>query len=151
MLNNRYTGVVINGVDLNRHSSGHLLRASQEGIAFAFRYGMEIMEQIGIRPKLLKAGMANLFLSPLFRETLSTIANVQIELYNTDGALGAARGAALGAGIFTTREETFRSLTLVESICPNSRLKSPLDEAYQRWKKVLETNLNNEENNFKNR
>ena len=34
---------------------------------------------------------------PLFRQTLSTLTGARIELFNTDGALGAARGAALGA------------------------------------------------------
>lgn len=138
MLCNSYTGATMAGVDLNRHSKAHILRATQEGIAFAFRYGMDIMKGIGVDTRLIRAGKANLFLSPLFRETLATIADAKIELYNTDGALGAARGAALGAGIYKTREEAFASLRKLEEINPNPAIKPALEEAYAEWKKRLE-------------
>lgn len=141
MLCNAYTGATMAGVDLNRHSKAHILRATQEGIAFAFRYGMDIMKGIGVDTRLIRAGKANLFLSPLFRETLATIADAKIELYNTDGALGAARGAALGAGIYKNREEAFGSLRKLEEINPNPALKPALEEAYARWKAELEMHL----------
>ena len=141
MLCNSYTGAAMAGVDLNRHNKAHILRATQEGIAFAFRYGMDIMKGIGVDTRLIRAGKANLFLSPLFRETLSTIADAKIELYNTDGALGAARGAALGAGIYKTREEAFASLRKLEEITPNPAIKPALEEAYARWKTELDLHL----------
>ena len=142
MLKNRYTGTLISGIDLNRHGKAHLLRAAQEGIAFAFKYGIEIMREVGLAPELIRAGKANLFLSPLFRETLATICGVKIELYNTDGALGAARGAALGAGIYKNREEAFKSLRKLEVIEPNIDIKEVLEERYQEWKKELQSKLN---------
>lgn len=141
MLCNAYTGATMAGVDLNRHNKAHVLRAAQEGIAFAFRYGIDIMKETGINPQLIRAGKANLFLSPLFRETLATITGAKIELYNTDGALGAARGAALGAGIYKNREETFASLSKLEEVHPNPAIKGALDKAYERWKQVLEEHL----------
>lgn len=142
MLENRYTGVVISGIDLNRHDKAHLLRAAQEGIAFAFKYGIEIMKELGLVPQIIRAGQANLFLSPIFTETLATICDVKIELYNTDGALGAARGAALGAGIYKSREEAFANLRKLDSIHPNTEIKDVLEQAYEKWKRELEIKLN---------
>ena len=141
MLENRYTGAEISGIDLNRHGKGHLLRAAQEGIAFAFRYGVDIMRETGLKAEVMRAGKANLFLSPLFRKTLATICNVRIELYNTDGALGAARGAALGAGLYKNREEAFASLRKLEIVEPDPSIKDALETAYAEWKKELELQL----------
>ncbi len=141
MLENRYTGVAVAGLDLNRHTKAHLLRAAQEGIAFAFKYGIEVMRGIGLAPQIIRAGKANLFLSPIFTETLATICDARIELYNTDGALGAARGAALGAGFYATREEAFATLTQVGVVEPNADLRESLDVAYAAWKRELEARM----------
>ncbi|MDR2936640.1 MAG: carbohydrate kinase [Rikenellaceae bacterium] len=142
MLGNRFTGAAALDLDLNRHTRAHLLRATQEGIAFAFHYGMEIMRETGIEPRLIRAGRANLFLSPVFRNTLASISGARIELFNTDGALGAARGAALGAGFFRNREEAFASLEKVDVVEPNPALRPSLEAAYADWKKELENKLN---------
>ncbi|MFI3321531.1 MAG: FGGY family carbohydrate kinase [Rikenellaceae bacterium] len=133
MLENSYTGATISGLDLNRHTKANVLRAAQEGIAYSFRYGVDIMRSIGVEPKVIRAGKANMFLSEIFRETLATLCDARIELYNTDGALGAARGAALGAGIYKNREEAFKSLTKLETIEPNPLMKDVLEAGYQRW------------------
>lgn len=138
VLENRYTKSQIVGLDFNNHSLSHILRATQEGIAFSFRYGIDIMREMGLKPSVIRAGKANLFLSPLFRQTLSTVSDVRIELYNTDGALGAARGAALGAGFYANREEAFSSLEKLETITPQPQDKEALDAAYNKWKATLE-------------
>lgn len=143
MLGNRFTGATLSGVDLNRHSRAHILRAAQEGIAFAFRYGIDIMKEVGLNPNVIRAGKANLFLSPLFRRTLATLCDSRIELYNTDGALGAARGAALGAGLYKDREEAFASLRKLETVEPDLTIKTALEESYQMWKRELEAVLTN--------
>ncbi|MBR1995140.1 MAG: carbohydrate kinase, partial [Alistipes sp.] len=109
VLENRTTGAAMVGIDLNRHTTAHILRATQEGIAFSFRYGIDLMRELGLKPDVIRAGKANLFLSPLFRQTLSTLTGARIELFNTDGSLGAARGGALGAGLYKSRDEAFRS------------------------------------------
>lgn len=100
------------------------------------------MRESGLDLRVIRAGEANLFLSPLFRETLATLCGVDIELYNTDGALGAARGAALGAGLFPDREAAFASLRRVAAVKPQKAWEKPLEEAYERWKKALERELN---------
>ncbi|MEG1934848.1 MAG: FGGY family carbohydrate kinase [Rikenellaceae bacterium] len=141
MLENRFTGASLIGVDLNRHGKAHILRASQEGIAYAFRYGIDIMREVGVEPKVIRAGKANLFLSPLFRRTLATLCDARIELYNTDGALGAARGAALGAGLYKNREEAFASLRKLETIEPDNAMKAALEHGYQIWKRELNNKL----------
>src|SRR3546814_15265064 len=105
MLKNRYTGTVIGGLDLNNHHRGHVFRAAQEGIAFSFRYGMELMRQLGTDTRIIRAGNANMFLSPVFRETLSSLTGATIQLYDTDGATGAARGAGVGAGLYSSPAE----------------------------------------------
>lgn len=117
------------------------MRAAQEGIAFAFRYGIDIMKEVGLSPKVIRAGKANLFLSPLFRRTLATLCDARIELYNTDGALGAARGAALGAGLYKDRDEAFASLRKLETIEPDQSIKAALEASYETWKKELNDKL----------
>lgn len=143
MLCNRSTGGAVSGLNLNRHSAAHVFRATQEGIAFSFRYGIDIMREIGLKPNVIRAGKANLFLSPIFRQTLSTLADASIELFNTDGSLGAARGAALGADFYRTRQETFASLKKVGCVTPHPEDKSHLEEAYGKWKDELERKLFN--------
>ena len=141
MLGNREPGCVFDGLNFNIHHERHLLRAAQEGIVFSFKYGIEIMQSIGINPKTIRAGNANMFLSPLFREALATITDATIELFDTDGAAGAAKGAGVGAGIYQTPEEALSSLKRIETITPNPSLKEEYQKAYQRWKNVLNKNI----------
>ncbi len=142
MLVNRNVGARICGLDLVRHSKAHVLRAVQEGIAFSFRYGIDIMKGLGLKPDVIRAGKANMFLSPLFRSTLSTLCDARIELFDTDGSLGAARGAALGAGLYKSPQEAFATLEKLEVIEPESTWKAPLEAAYENWKSELENVLN---------
>lgn len=142
VLGDRLTGASIEGIDFNRHTQAHLLRAAQEGIAYSFNYGVEIMRTLGIEPRVIRAGKANMMLSPLFRQTLATLTGARIELFDTDGALGAARGAALGAGIYTSREECFGELRLLEVVEPCDEWREKLTEGYKRWKKIVENKIN---------
>lgn len=138
VLGNRQTGARIVGLDLNRHSTAHVLRAAQEGIACSFRYGLDIMRTLGLAPEVIRAGAANLFLSPLFRQTLATLTGARIELFNTDGALGAARGAALGAGYYRSREEAFASLRRLETVEPVAADREVLERCYGAWCREVE-------------
>lgn len=137
MLGNREVGAQILGLNFNMHSPSHLYRAVQEGVAFSFRYGMEIMRTLGVRPSVIRAGSANLFLSPVFCAALAGASGVTIELYNTDGSLGAARGAAIGAGIVRSAGDAFRGLKRVGTIEPDVTLRDAYDEAYARWSAAL--------------
>ena len=137
MLGNRDVGAQFLGLNFNIHSSAHLYRAVQEGVAFAFRYGMDIMQTLGVSPSVIRAGSANLFLSPVFCEALAGVSGVTIELYNTDGALGAARGAAIGAGIARSADDAFHGLKCVATIEPAARLRQAYDEAFGRWSSAL--------------
>lgn len=141
VLGDRLTGASIEGVDFNRHTRAHLLRAAQEGIAFSFMYGVEVMRDMGLQPSVIRAGKANMMLSPIFRETLATLIGARIELFDTDGALGAARGAALGRGLYRSREECFRELKLLETVEPREEWRKPLLEAYAAWKEILTNKL----------
>ncbi len=137
VLGNVCPGAGLAGIDLNRHTSSHILRAVQEGIAYSFRYGIDIMKDMGLQPNIIRAGYANMFLSPVFTRTLATLTGAKIELYNTDGSLGAARGAALGAGLYKSREETFSGLTLKDTVEPESADTVALEDAYARWKGLI--------------
>ena len=143
MLCNRCPRAGIIGLDLNRHTTAHILRATQEGIAYSFRYGIDIMRGLGVRPDVIRAGAANLFLSPLFRQTLSTLTGARIELFNTDGALGAARGAALGAGYYKTRGEAFAALRRLEVVEPAEADRETLEEGYRAWVREVEKRMQN--------
>jgi len=135
MLENRETGCSIHGVQFNRHGKAHLLRAAQEGIVFSFQYGIEIMEQMGIPVKMIHAGNANMFLSKIFRDTLAGVSGAVIELYDTDGSVGAAKGAGIGAGIYKDNNEAFATLRRLAVITPDRR--DEYREAYERWKQFI--------------
>lgn len=125
------------GINFNIHNRSHLLRAAQEGIVFSFQYGIDIMKSIGMKVDRIHAGHANMFLSPVFRQTLASVSGATIELYDTDGAAGAAKGAGIGAGIYRDNNEAFASLETIETIYPDAD-RTPYLEAYNRWKKYLE-------------
>ena len=110
VLSNKNIGAQVVGLDLNRHNRGHLCRAVQEGIVFSFMYGIEIMAEAGMPINTIRAGDANMFMSEVFSSSLANISGAQIELYDTDGALGAARGAGFGAGIYSSFDEAFATL-----------------------------------------
>lgn len=135
MLENRNPGCSIHGLNFNHHTQAHILRAEQEGIAFAFAYGMEIMAEMGMEIKTIRAGQANLFLSPLFRQAIADTTGASIELCNTDGAAGAARGAGIGADIYRNTEEAMQTLRIVETIRPQQ--PEAYREAYANWKHYL--------------
>jgi xylulokinase len=137
ILMNRDLGCRIIGLNFNRHSGSHLLRAAQEGIAFSFRYGLDIMKETGIDPGLIRAGSANMFLSPVFREALSCITGVEIHLYNTDGSIGAARGAGIGCGYYKSAKEAFPGLLAVGKTVPDKAKAVAYEEAYLKWKQLL--------------
>lgn len=146
VLENKNPGASIHGLHLTIHNRSHILRAMQEGIAFAFYYGVEIMEKMGLDLRVIRAGYANMFMSPLFTQTLSNVSNAKIELYNTDGAEGAARGAAVGTGYFNSPEEAFNGLKVLQTVEPD--LNSQIGEFYAHWKNTLhnsiETNVKQE-------
>jgi len=140
-LENRNIGASVHGWNFNVHKKAHFLRAAQEGIVFALNYGLGIMREMGIKLTTVKAGNANMFLSPLFAEAFATMTEATVELYNTDGSQGAARGAGIGAGIYKGPEDAFVGLEPVKSIEPNGKLTSAYQQAYQRWEDVLKQQL----------
>ena len=137
VLSNDEPGCAIHGINFPRHAKAHLIRAAQEGIAFSFKYGMDIMNDMGIETKTIRAGHANMFLSPVFRQTLSNITGATIELYNTDGSIGAARGAGIGAGIYKNTEEAFSSLKKTLTVIPEKENQQASLAAYAIWRSHL--------------
>ena len=135
-LENKEIGCSISGINFNKHGKAHIVRAAQEGIVFSFKYGIEIMEQMGMKVNKIHAGHANMFLSPIFRNTLAGVTGAVIDLYDTDGSVGAAKGAGIGAGIYKDNTEAFATLEKLAVIEP-----SDVDEyaaAYEVWKSRLE-------------
>ena len=133
VLRNMNLGSAFSGINFNIHNTSHLYRAAQEGVAFSFRYGMDIMKDMGIDARVIRAGKANMFLSPLFREALSTISGATIELYNTDGSIGAARGAGVGSGYYSSVKEAFSNLKKIETTEPCNKNKDAYENAYSNW------------------
>ena len=141
MIGNKDIGCIIDGLDFNRHDKATLIRAVHEGIVFSFHYGMEIMKETGIVPSAIRAGHSNMFLSPVFRESLAAVTGATIELYNTDGSQGAARAAGIGAGIFKNPGEAFSGLQVIQTIEPDEKLIQPLQEAYTAWSNLLQLKI----------
>ncbi len=136
VLQNDNPGASVHGINFNIHKKAHLLRAAQEGIAFSFAYGMEIMSGMGMDIKTIKAGHANLFLSPLFRRTLAAVTGATIELYETDGSVGAAYGAGIGAGIYKDSDDAFKTLKHIATEQPVAETEAYV-KAYEQWKACL--------------
>jgi len=140
-LENRDIGALVHGLNFNIHNRAHLLRAAQEGIVFALNYGLGIMRDVGVEVQTVRAGNANMFLSPLFGEAFATVTESLVELYNTDGSQGAARGAGIGAGIYKGPEDAFVGLKPIKTIEPNGKLASAYKQAYEKWENILKTEL----------
>jgi xylulokinase len=139
VLGNQEPGCSIHGVNFNRHGKAHMIRAAHEGIAFSFKYGMDIMNDMGIETKTIRAGHANLFLSPIFRQTLANITGATIELYNTDGSIGAAIGAGIGAGIYKDTAEAFSTLQKILVVQPEPLYIDATKSAYANWLNQLKS------------
>jgi xylulokinase len=137
VLENKDHGSMIRNLHFNRHGNAHLARAAQEGIVFALYYGIEIMVKMGLQINTVRAGKANMFLSPLFAEAFANTTGATIELFNTDGAQGAARAAGVGAGIYKSTQEAFHGLKVLQTVCPDHSLREQYQEAYQHWLRHL--------------
>jgi xylulokinase len=133
MLGNRDTGARVLGLNFNTHTNAHLFRAAQEGIVFSIRFGFDIMKETGIIPSVIRAGAANMFQSPVFREALSCITATEIHLYNTDGSVGAARGAGIGCGYYKSVKEAFAGLKTVGLTSPDKTKTEAYETAYSKW------------------
>ena len=138
VLENKEIGCSIHGINFNKHGKAHIMRAAQEGIVFSFCYGMEIMQQMGMDIRKIHAGKANMFLSDIFRNTLAGVSGATIELYETDGSVGAAKGAGMGCGIYKDNNEAFASLKKLSVIEPDEKHRSEYLEAYTLWKEKLQ-------------
>jgi xylulokinase len=138
VLENKSPGAMINKLDFNRHTKAHLARAAQEGIVFSLCYGIEIMVAMGLKINTVRAGKANMFLSPLFAEAFANTTGATIELFNTDGAQGAARAAGVGAGYYANTDESFKGLKVLESIEPQAALQKAYKDAYANWLQHLQ-------------
>jgi xylulokinase len=137
IMENKAVDAHLSGLNLLKHDKRHVLRAGQEGIVSALTYGFHIMKDMGLNLKTVKAGNANMFLSPLFRDAFVNMNNVTLELYDTDGSQGAARGAGIGSGIYSNAEEAFAGLDKMASFEPKPSLVSAYNEVYQSWLKAL--------------
>jgi xylulokinase len=139
-LKNVSPGASFENLDFNRHSTADVFRATQEGVVFALCYGLEIMRAMGLHPTSIRAGNANMFQSELFRQTFATCANAPVELFTTDGAEGAARGAGIGAGLLSS-SDAFRGLTTELIIEPDISSQGATHDAYERWKTALAAHI----------
>lgn len=137
MLQNKEVGAHVNGLNFNIHHQAHFYRAAQEGIVCALNYGLKILNQTGITPSVIRAGHANLFLSPIFRDTFAGMTGIPVELYKTDGSQGAALGAGLGVGYYKSTADTFKNLEKVQMIEPDASNKNAYDTLYGQWESAL--------------
>ncbi len=142
MLDNRLIGAQLCNLNLNLHSRAHICRAALEGVAFSFVYGMEILKSDGINPSVIRAGNDNLFRSMVFSETIATLITQGIEIFNTTGAVGAARACQLHTGDFKAYSEQVLNNDFLERINPKEN-RLPYIQAYHTWKKELEHKLLN--------
>jgi xylulokinase len=134
---NKVLGASLKGLDFNHHTQSHMLRAAQEGIVFSLKYGFDILTQMGIKASIVRAGLSNMFLSPLFREAFVNTLNVPLELFETNGAAGAAVGAGVGSGVYKSFDEAFKGLTKLKDELPKRELHNQYLESYNSWRQDL--------------
>ena len=139
ILSNKNITANLKGLQFNTHHRGHVARAAQEGIVFALNYGMEIMQQMEMHLQTIRAGHSNMFLSDVFVSTFSNVSNCVIELYNTDGAAGAARAAGIGAGFYKSFSACFKGMEIIRRIEPQKKSISQTVDTYENWKQELLT------------
>ncbi len=138
MLNNKIVGAHFNNLDLNVHRPGDIFRAVQEGIAFSFRYGLDIMRENGMNPSVIRAGKSNMFSSEVFTESFVNACGIPIELYKNDGSVGAGIGAGIGLGELTL-ENAFNNVKALKIVEPDAR--DDFEIFYQEWKELLVNRL----------
>jgi len=136
MLNNKIIGAQFLNLDFNIHSIAHIVRASQESVAFAFRYGLDIMRENGIHPTVVRAARTNMFLSEVFTQSFADVNNVAVEFYEGDGSYGAAIGAGIGAGIYKNATEAFAQRRSLRTVEPKNT--EQYNELYEKWKAILD-------------
>ncbi len=141
ILQNKQIGASIQHLNFNVHTNKHIVRAAQEGIAFSLKYGFDMMLDNGVSPKVIRAGKANMFLSPVFTEALVNSTQTPVELYDTDGAKGAALAGGFGAGKYSSIEDAMSDLTLLQTIEPQATTSETYTEAYRNWDKALQQSL----------
>ncbi len=147
IFNNKEAFSGIQNLNFNIHKSPELIRAACEGIVYAMNYGFDVMKETGVSGNIVRAGKANLFLNPVFREIFVNTTQTTVELFNTSGAEGAARGAAYGYGFYKTPQEAFSTLTCLERIEPNTELTKIYSELYNNWKNKINIELQQNEYN----
>ncbi|MCG9793402.1 xylulokinase [Flavobacterium algicola] len=141
MLNNKDIGTRLVNINLNNHNKVHVCRAALEGIAFSFVYGMDILKGDGVAVNVMRAGNDNLFRSEIFSNTVATLIGHEIEIYNTTGAIGAARASGLHEGNFEQYGKLIMENDHVMTYMP-FKDKAPYLAAYQLWKNELELIIN---------
>ncbi len=140
IFNNQLIGAHFLNLDLNKHTQAHTFRAVQEGICFAFRYGLDILRETGVEPKVIKVGIGNMFLSNVFSQIFVNVCHVPVEMYQNDGSTGAALGAGIGSNIFSNIDDAFANMKPIQLITP--QIDNPYEKLYQKWKYVLISKLN---------
>jgi xylulokinase len=139
IFNNKMIGAQFVNIDFNKHSEAHIFRAAQEGIAFTFRYGLDIMRENGMNPSIIRAGFSNMFLSDVFTDAFVNATNVPVALYHTDGSVGAAIGAGIGSGTYKNATEAFSNFKPIKVVEPSNA--KGFNELYLDWHKSLKKYL----------
>lgn len=141
VLENKIVGAQLLNIDFNQHTTKHIVRAGLEGIVYALNIGFEMLSDMNVPAKTIRVGHANLFLSETFRQIFANVTGAKLEVYDTDGSAGAARGAALGSGYYNSPKEAFENLKLINTIEPDSKLTEKYKQLYQQWKERLDQSL----------
>lgn len=136
ILNDKMMGARIDNLQFNRHTQAHLFRAALEGIVFSFTYGMEILQSIGITPSTIKVGNDNLFLSDTFTSSLSNLLQCNIEMYDTTGAVGAAKASTVAIGVYKSIDEAIAEMKPIKTTEYKSD-NSQYQDAYNQWTQQL--------------
>ena len=77
-----------------------------------------------------------MFLSDLFTEVFVNATNIPVEMYDSDGSVGAAVGAGIGAGIYSSTQQAFQLFRMMRRIDPSEQV-TQYETLYSNWKNEL--------------
>lgn len=140
MLDNKNVNAHMLNIEFNRHTRAHLYRASLEGVAFSFVHGVNLLKDMGLDVDVMRVGNDNMFQSEVFSMTIATLLDCHIEVVDTTGAVGAARGAGVAIGTYASLEESLSGIEPSNIYEP--RLNHAMcNQAYNYWQSCLDKTL----------
>ncbi len=121
------------------HTEGHVWRAVLEAVAYGFRHHIEVLEEIGHRPRRFVASDGG-SRSAVWMQIVADVIGAPVTvLDNSHGSsVGAAFVAAIGAGLVTDWSEAGRMSRLGRTFTPDPAAHAVYAPGYRRYRELYD-------------